>query len=337
MNPSDVQYHLAEFQNAPVPTNYEGVVALLESIEQTRKHLDGANCRISDNVISLKALEKLSRATSLEGAVFQNHLQLNEVKSGANWQEIRANLMAWARSMISNRAAFTGLGTNMNAITTTPALHYGNHRQQYSRGRSHGRGKGRGKGRGRGSRGRGRFLTQTPAHTQTPGHYTPNDAPMRCNRCGSLDHLYAQCPYVHVIFRVIVESGGAIKAIPTRRSSALKTTAGSAAVRSGSKVTTTSPTKSGSQAGVALAVLNLVDLAGSERQQKTGATGSRLKEGNMINKSLLALGTVISTLAANSAASAKGKAIKHIPYRDSKLTRLLQGSLGGNARTCMLA
>jgi len=108
-------------------------------------------------------------------------------------------------------------------------------------------------------------------------------------------------------------------------------------VRSGSKVTTTSPTKSGSQAGVALAVLNLVDLAGSERQQKTGATGSRLKEGNMINKSLLALGTVISTLAANSAASAKGKAIKHIPYRDSKLTRLLQGSLGGNARTCMLA
>ena len=57
----------------------------------------------------------------------------------------------------------------------------------------------------------------------------------------------------------------------------------------------------------------------------------------MINKSLLALGTVISTLAANSAASAKGKAIKHIPYRDSKLTRLLQGSLGGNARTCMLA
>ena len=108
--------------------------------------------------------------------------------------------------------------------------------------------------------------------------------------------------------------------------------------RRGSKVTSNLPVKSGSQSpGVALAVLNLVDLAGSERQGKTGASGSRLKEGNMINKSLLALGTVISTLAANSAASSKGKTTKHIPYRDSKLTRLLQGSLGGNARTCMLA
>jgi hypothetical protein len=139
----------------------------------------------------------------------------------------------------------------------------------------------------------------------------------------------------HVIFRVIIESGGATA--PMHRAG-LKLAA-SGPVRQGSRVVAESNTyKSGSQAsGIALAVLNLVDLAGSERQQKTGATGSRLKEGNMINKSLLALGTVISTLAANSAASAKGKAIKHIPYRDSKLTRLLQGSLGGNARTCMLA
>jgi hypothetical protein len=139
----------------------------------------------------------------------------------------------------------------------------------------------------------------------------------------------------HVIFRVIIESGGATA--PMHRAG-LKLAA-SGPVRRGSRVVAESNTyKSGSQAsGIALAVLNLVDLAGSERQQKTGATGPRLKEGNMINKSLLALGTVISTLAANSAASAKGKAIKHIPYRDSKLTRLLQGSLGGNARTCMLA
>ena len=62
--------------------------------------------------------------------------------------------------------------------------------------------------------------------------------------------------------------------------------------------------------------LNLVDLAGSERQSKTGATGDRLKEGSKINLSLSALGNVISALA-----DAKGK---HIPYRDSKLTRLLQ-------------
>ncbi|GJQ75337.1 kinesin-2C [Trypoxylus dichotomus] len=75
--------------------------------------------------------------------------------------------------------------------------------------------------------------------------------------------------------------------------------------------------------------LNLVDLAGSERQSKTGATGDRLKEATKINLSLSALGNVISALV-------DGKA-KHIPYRDSKLTRLLQDSLGGNTRTLMIA
>ena len=62
--------------------------------------------------------------------------------------------------------------------------------------------------------------------------------------------------------------------------------------------------------------LNLVDLAGSERQAKTQATGDRLKEATKINLSLSALGNVISALV-------DGKS-KHIPYRDSKLTRLLQ-------------
>jgi hypothetical protein len=61
--------------------------------------------------------------------------------------------------------------------------------------------------------------------------------------------------------------------------------------------------------------LNLVDLAGSERQSKTHATGDRLKEANKINLSLSALGNVISALV-------DGKS-HHIPYRDSKLTRLL--------------
>ena len=63
--------------------------------------------------------------------------------------------------------------------------------------------------------------------------------------------------------------------------------------------------------------LNLVDLAGSERQAKTGAAGTRLKEATKINLSLSALGNVISALV-------DGKST-HIPYRDSKLTRLLQG------------
>ena len=60
----------------------------------------------------------------------------------------------------------------------------------------------------------------------------------------------------------------------------------------------------------------MVDLAGSERQSKTGATGARLKEATKINLSLSALGNVISALVDSKS--------KHIPYRDSKLTRLLQ-------------
>uniref|UniRef100_A0A4W5PV28 Kinesin-like protein n=1 Tax=Hucho hucho TaxID=62062 RepID=A0A4W5PV28_9TELE len=75
--------------------------------------------------------------------------------------------------------------------------------------------------------------------------------------------------------------------------------------------------------------LNMVDLAGSERQRKTGANGERLKEATKINLSLSALGNVISALV-------DGKST-HIPYRDSKLTRLLQDSLGGNAKTVMVA
>ncbi|KAL8197595.1 UNVERIFIED_CONTAM: hypothetical protein K2H54_033865 [Gekko kuhli] len=76
---------------------------------------------------------------------------------------------------------------------------------------------------------------------------------------------------------------------------------------------------------------HFVDLAGSERVVKTGSTGERLKESIQINSSLLALGNVISALGDP---SRKGS---HIPYRDSKITRILKDSLGGNAQTVMIA
>eukprot|EP01039_Chlorochromonas_danica_P003382 gene3382-3707_t len=74
--------------------------------------------------------------------------------------------------------------------------------------------------------------------------------------------------------------------------------------------------------------LSLVDLAGSERADKTGAGADRLKEAQSINKSLSALGDVIAALS-------EGGANKHIPYRNNKLTQLMQDSLGGNAKTLM--
>jgi hypothetical protein len=75
--------------------------------------------------------------------------------------------------------------------------------------------------------------------------------------------------------------------------------------------------------------LNLVDLAGSERVHITGATGKRLEESKSINQSLSALGKVIAALTDK-------KLRSHIPYRDSKLTRILEDSLGGNCKTTMM-
>ena len=74
-------------------------------------------------------------------------------------------------------------------------------------------------------------------------------------------------------------------------------------------------------------VINLVDLAGSERVSKSNSVGEALNGAKLINKSLSALGKVINCIS---------KGDNHIPYRDSKLTRLLKESLGGNSQTTMI-
>ena len=79
--------------------------------------------------------------------------------------------------------------------------------------------------------------------------------------------------------------------------------------------------------------INLVDLAGSEKAGQTGAVGDRLKEGCAINKSLTVLGQCISTLADKAMGKAKNTVV---PYRDAKLTRILQTALGGNSKTIMI-
>lgn len=93
------------------------------------------------------------------------------------------------------------------------------------------------------------------------------------------------------------------------------------------------PVPFGAKRTVRMGKLNLVDLAGSERVHLTGAKGTRLEESKKINQSLSALGNVIGALT-----DPKRRGIKaHIPYRDSKLTRILEDSLGGNCKTTFVA
>eukprot|EP01051_Picozoa_sp_SAG22_P010501 SAG22_NODE_949_length_6356_cov_2.100527_4_plen_441_part_00 len=82
--------------------------------------------------------------------------------------------------------------------------------------------------------------------------------------------------------------------------------------------------------------LNLVDLAGSERTKDTGASGSRLKEAGSINLSLSCLSNIIRALSDASMKKGKAKSKVHLPFRNSKLTQILQPSLGGNSRTAFI-
>lgn len=90
---------------------------------------------------------------------------------------------------------------------------------------------------------------------------------------------------------------------------------------------------SGVRAEINIGKLSLIDLAGSERASKTNNRGIRMIEGANINRSLLALGNCINALHENTTRNREN----YIPYRDSKLTRLLKDSLGGNCRTVMIA
>ncbi|XP_021284616.1 kinesin-like protein KIN-7N isoform X1 [Herrania umbratica] len=123
------------------------------------------------------------------------------------------------------------------------------------------------------------------------------------NRHFGETNMNARSSRSHTIFRMVIESKG--------------------------KDASSSGDYSSSDA-IRVSVLNLVDLAGSERIAKTGAGGVRLKEGKYINKSLMVLGNVINKL------SDGAKQRAHIPYRDSKLTRILQPALGGNAKTSII-
>lgn len=93
----------------------------------------------------------------------------------------------------------------------------------------------------------------------------------------------------------------------------------------------------GINAEINIAKLSLIDLAGSERASNTNNRGLRLVEGANINKSLLALGNCINALCEQTKMGPLAAKNQHIPYRDSKLTRLLKDSLGGNCRTVMIA
>mmetsp|Transcript_91920 Transcript_91920/g.259042 ORF Transcript_91920/g.259042 Transcript_91920/m.259042 type:complete len:1077 (-) Transcript_91920:62-3292(-) len=148
------------------------------------------------------------------------------------------------------------------------------------------------------------WLCRSPAEVQTlMGHGSAARATAQTNANDVSSRS-------HAVFMVVVEQSEA-------------GTAGESELAAG-------PADHGAWQAVRVGRLNLVDLAGSERPRLTGATGQRLEETKKINQSLSALGNVISALT-------ERRARQHIPYRDSKLTRLLEDSLGGNCRTTMMA
>ena len=131
----------------------------------------------------------------------------------------------------------------------------------------------------------------------------------------------------HTLFRMVIESRTELLLQDEDEASPASPLSNFTKFGSGSRKTTGESKK--------ISYLNLVDLAGSERQKSTGTTGNQLKEGSNINKSLLTLGNVISKLGESARKGGRSKGI-FIPFRDSKLTRILKNSLGGNTLTSIL-
>lgn len=150
-------------------------------------------------------------------------------------------------------------------------------------------------------------------------------------------HMNESSSRSHAIFTVILERTIHHPAVSRKSDEVVesgitdsKVEEESEAVR-GENIDNLSEMIAGAEPEVRKCKFHFVDLAGSERAKRTGAEGIRLREGIDINKGLLALGNVISALGDE---QKRGKV--HIPYRDSKLTRMLQDSLGGNSKTQMI-
>ena len=185
-----ISQHLEALNLLPVPTTFQGVIALCNNIDDSKLRLTEAQGKFPDNFFILKLNEKL-RQCPLKEIAFQIQLMMHQLQMGTSWAEIKSNMMSWARTMISSQTGYlqgaTGGNISYISAATSPP-------QYYNGGRGQGKGRGRGRGRGRGSRGKGRFTHQP----HRPGHYAPNNAngPAHCNKCGALDHFYKDCPLV---------------------------------------------------------------------------------------------------------------------------------------------
>eukprot|EP00571_Detonula_confervacea_P003675 CAMPEP_0172317754 /NCGR_PEP_ID=MMETSP1058-20130122/32642_1 /TAXON_ID=83371 /ORGANISM="Detonula confervacea, Strain CCMP 353" /LENGTH=924 /DNA_ID=CAMNT_0013032383 /DNA_START=62 /DNA_END=2836 /DNA_ORIENTATION=+ len=151
----------------------------------------------------------------------------------------------------------------------------------------------------------------------------------------------------HSVFRLVMESRGSSSSSASSKNGVppLVSSSNSSVNSDTTDSVATGRSSVAIRGPVRISSLSLVDLAGSESVKATGSTGVRQKEGQYINKSLLTLGHVVHKLSEMStreqSASASGSMAppppkEHIPYRDSKLTRLLQPSLGGNAQVCII-